>query len=151
MQGRRRLWTTRGVGAGVVLAAAAVALAPLEPVQIEPADQRPTGELVAAQAGPAPLDAAAFDVRLWNPGQATAEPIEASAPVAAPPLDLVLVGITRVDGRLVAAILDRREGTVRLVGDGDQLDDFDVEVDERTVALARGDARHVLELAEVDR
>ena len=139
------------VGAGFVVAAGVVALAPLEPIEVEPAEQRNPAVLAAPPAGPKPIDPAAFDVRLWNPGQVTAQAVEASAPVTAPPPDLVLVGITRVDGRLVAAILDRREGTVRLVGDGGQLDDFEVEVDERTVALARGDARHVLELAEVDR
>lgn len=102
----------------------------------------------AAQPERRPLDRADFDKRLWwvlpKPIDSESAAEEAKPP-ATLPLELELIGITEVEGTLVAALYDRRAARLRLVRQGETIAEAHVaEVSKDKVRLTRGDGELLL-------
>ena len=100
------------------------------------------------------LDAQAFDVMLWkplvdSPEQAPRAVVPASA---SRPFRLRLVGITREDGELFAALYDPDQDRLFVVRDGDRVARYRVEgVTLAGVTLSEGNAQRELLLQRRDR
>lgn len=151
---QRRLVASGALGLALVLASASFAIR----LPNEADGEAARGSLATAPKEhavepPAPLaavDRAAFDRRLWSTltlPDADAKAAKTAAQAAAPalPLELDLVGVTSVDGVLVAALYDRRADLLRLVRQGERVLDADVEeLSAERVRLTRGGAELVL-------
>lgn len=149
--GRRRFALLLGAAAVVLAPIGVWAFRPLvPPALVEPSHG--TERLPPSPTAPvedlAALDRAPFEKNLWweLPKPDALIPSGKTAPAApASSIEVDLIGVSEVDGVLVAALFDRRANRLRLVRDGDAIADASVAAITRdSVRLARGDAELVL-------
>ncbi len=111
-------------------------------------------EVTDQGAGTEALDTQSFDVRLWTPlVEKPEEPPRTEALVSASrPFRLRLVGITREDGELFAALYDPDQDRLFVVRNGDSVARYRVEgVTLAGVTLSEGDAQRELLLQPKER
>ncbi len=94
------------------------------------------------------VDRRAFERQLWwvlPKLDATTKSDASAQPPPALPLELDLIGVTEVGGVLIAALYDRRADRLRLVRQGERIEDADVvEVTTERVRLTRQDGELLL-------
>jgi hypothetical protein len=151
----RRLVATCAGGAVLIVPLAAWALRPLSAdagPATPPAATTPTATIAHDGGGDAPslpvIDRSVFDRSLWSHLPKRDSPaIDDAAPKPAPalPLELEWIGVTSIDGTLVAALYDRRADRLRLVRQGERVLDAEVaELSVERLRLTRGDQELVL-------
>jgi hypothetical protein len=95
----------------------------------------------------ATVDRSVFERELWRelPKTADLETAKEPAKPAVLPLEVDLVGVTSVDGKLVAALYDRRHDRLLLVKHGEKVDGAEVtELTSDRVTLERSGAKLTL-------
>lgn len=113
--------------------------------------------VVVTPAIPSRHDLPGFRAPIWTASPQSATAVDNADPVLTPPasLQLDLIGIVQEPGpvsgepRYLAAVFDRGEHRIFVVGSGERVGDFEVQsVDATAVDLRRGDQLVRLELEE---
>jgi hypothetical protein len=135
---------------GTVMASAAVgtwALQPSPRAEWKASTVRPSPVSSVKSDDVAAIDRSVFERALWRelPNPTSAETTKEPAKPTVLPLELDLIGVTSVDGKLVAALYDRRHDHLMLVKHGEKIEGAEVtELTADRVTLTRAGAQLVL-------